>query len=215
MTATIDQDAAAETWAVPPEAEGYVERDGVRVHWELFGSGERAVLLLPSWSIVPARVWKGQVAHLARRGRVVVFDPRGNGRSDRPSDPSAYDNDEFVDDALAVLDATETERAAVVGLSLGAQRELSLAVRAPERVTHLIFLGPTLPITPPSPHRDNSFTIELETYEGWAKYNEHYWRRDYRGFVEFFFDHSACPSRTRPSSTTTSSAGDCRPTPRR
>ncbi len=91
MTATIDQGAAAETWACPPEREGYVEREGVRVHWELFGSGDRTVLLLPSWSIVPARVWKGQVAHLARRARVVVFDPRGNGRSDRPTDSSAYD----------------------------------------------------------------------------------------------------------------------------
>jgi hypothetical protein len=52
VTTTIDQDAVAETWAFPPGEEGYVERDGVRVHWELFGSGDRTVLLLPSWSIV-------------------------------------------------------------------------------------------------------------------------------------------------------------------
>jgi pimeloyl-ACP methyl ester carboxylesterase/UDP:flavonoid glycosyltransferase YjiC (YdhE family) len=187
VTATIDQDAAAETWAYPPEREGYVEREGVRVHWELFGSGDRTVLLLPSWSIVPARVWKGQVAHLARRGRVVVFDPRGNGRSDRPADPSAYDLEEFVDDALAVLDATDTDRAAVVGLSMGASRQLMLAARAPERVTHLVFIGPTLPILPSQPSR-GSFSDVLETYKGWDKYNEHYWRRDFRDFVEFFFD---------------------------
>ena len=192
MTATIDQGAAAETWACPREREGYVERDGVRVHWELFGSGDRTILLLPSWSIVPARVWKGQVAHLARRARVVVFDPRGNGRSDRPTDSSAYNLDEFVDDALAVLDATDTERAAVVGLSMGAQRELALAARAPERVTHLVFVAPTLPITPSPPHRSHSFTDELETYDGWAKFNEHHWRRDFRDFVEFFF-HQCLP----------------------
>ena len=188
MTATIDQDAAVETWAFPPEEEGFVEREGVRVHWELFGSGDRTVLLLPSWSIVPARVWKGQVAHLARRGRVVVFAPRGNGRSDRPADPSAYDLEEFVEDAVAVLDATGTEKAAVVGFSIGAPRQLALAARAPERVTHVVFVAPTLPLTPIAPHRDYSFTDELETYEGWAKYNEHYWRGDFRGFVEFFFD---------------------------
>jgi pimeloyl-ACP methyl ester carboxylesterase/predicted glycosyltransferase len=187
VTTTIDQDAVAETWAFPPGEEGYVERDGVRVHWELFGSGDRTVLLLPSWSIVPARVWKGQVAHLARRGRVVVFDPRGNGRSDRPADPSAYDVEEFVEDALAVLDATRTERAALVGLSLGAERQLALGARAPERVTHQIFIGPTLALTPLSAERDTSFTDELETYEGWDKYNEHHWRRDFRDFVEFFF----------------------------
>jgi pimeloyl-ACP methyl ester carboxylesterase/UDP:flavonoid glycosyltransferase YjiC (YdhE family) len=192
VTATIDQDAAAETWAIPPVQEGYVERDGVRVHWELFGSGDRTVLLLPSWSIVPARVWKGQVAHLARRGRVVVFDPRGNGLSDRPANPSAYDLEEFVEDALAVLDATHTERAAVVGLSLGAERQLALGARAPHRVTHQVFLGPTLALAPRSSARDGSFTRELETYEGWAKYNEHHWRRDFRDFVEFFF-HECLP----------------------
>jgi pimeloyl-ACP methyl ester carboxylesterase/predicted glycosyltransferase len=188
VTATIDQDAVTETWAFPPDEEGFVERGGVRVHWERFGSGDRTVLLLPSWSIVPARVWKSQVAHLARRGRVVVFDPRGNGRSDRPTDPSAYDLEEFVDDALAVLDATGTERAAVVGLSLGAERQLALGGRAPERVTHQVFIGPTLPLVPRSSARDSSFTAELEAYEGWAKYNEHHWRRDFRDFVEFFFD---------------------------
>jgi pimeloyl-ACP methyl ester carboxylesterase/predicted glycosyltransferase len=188
VTATIDQGAAVETWAHPPEREGYVEREGVRVHWELFGAGDRTILLLPSWSIVHARVWKGQVAHLARRGRVVVFDPRGNGRSDRPADPNAYDLEQFVDDALAVLDATGTERAAVVGLSMGAQRELALAARAPERVTHLVFLSPTLPLTPIPSHRTHSFTDELDKYDGWAKFNEHHWRRDFRDFVEFFFD---------------------------
>jgi pimeloyl-ACP methyl ester carboxylesterase/predicted glycosyltransferase len=192
VTATIDQDAVTETWAFPPEEEGFVERGGVRVHWELFGSGERTVLLLPSWSIVPARVWKGQVAHLARRGRVLVFDPRGNGRSDRPADPGAYDLEEFVGDAVAVLDATETERAAVVGLSLGAERQLALGARVPDRVTHQIFIGPTLPLVPRASNRDRSFTDELDTYEGWAKYNEHHWRRDYRDFVEFFF-HQCLP----------------------
>ena len=75
---------------------------------------------------------------------------------------------------------------------MGAQRELALAARAPERVTHLVFVAPTLPITPSPPHRSHSFTDELETYDGWAKFNEHHWRRDFRDFVEFFF-HQCLP----------------------
>src|SRR6187397_2119499 len=105
--------------ASQPISDGYVERDGVKVHYEVFGAGEPTVLLLPTWSIIHARHWKMQVPYLARHCRVVTFDGRGNGRSDRPSEPAAYDEREFAADALAVLDATETQCAVIVGFSLG------------------------------------------------------------------------------------------------
>jgi pimeloyl-ACP methyl ester carboxylesterase len=73
-----------------PDEEGYVEREGVRVHYEAYGSGERTVLLLPTWSIIHSRQWKLQIPYLARYFRVVTFDGRGNGRSDRPAEPAAY-----------------------------------------------------------------------------------------------------------------------------
>lgn len=67
-----------------PDEQGYVERDGVRVLWERYGEGEPTVLLPPTWEIVHSRSWKCQIPYLARHSRVVTFDPRGNGRSDRP-----------------------------------------------------------------------------------------------------------------------------------
>jgi pimeloyl-ACP methyl ester carboxylesterase len=85
---------------------GTVERDGVRIAWEVHGQGEASLLLLPAWSIVHSRLWKAQVPYLARHFRVVTFDARGNGRSDRPSGAEAYRTDELVADALAVMDAT-------------------------------------------------------------------------------------------------------------
>ena len=83
---TIDAPAAAreQTRARYPDQEGYVERDGVRVFYEVYGSGEPTVLLLPTWSIIHSRHWKAQIPYLARHARVVTFDGRGNGRSDRP-----------------------------------------------------------------------------------------------------------------------------------
>ncbi len=59
-------------------------------------SGEPVILLLPTWEIVHSRIWKFQIPYLARHGRVVTFDPRGNGRSDRPADVAAYDRREFA-----------------------------------------------------------------------------------------------------------------------
>ena len=61
---------------------------------------------MPTWSIIHSRHWKLQIPYLARHSRVVTFDGRGNGRSDRPADPAAYREEEFAADALAVMDAT-------------------------------------------------------------------------------------------------------------
>ena len=94
-----------------PDEQSHVERDGVRVFYGLYGDGHPTVLLLPTWSAVHSRAWKAQIPYLARHFSVVTFDGRGNGRSDRPSGVDPYAPDEFVADALAVLDATGTEQA--------------------------------------------------------------------------------------------------------
>src|SRR5438270_3991611 len=169
---TIDQVRSEQTRARYPDSEGYVERDGVRVHYEVFGSGEPTVLLLPTWSIVHSRIWKMQVPYLARHCRVLTFDGRGNGLSDRPGEPDDYAEEEFAADALAVLDATETATAFVVGFSMGAQRGLLLAANHPERVEGAVFIGPALPIGVQLPRARGAswFEDELAAYEGWAKY---------------------------------------------
>jgi pimeloyl-ACP methyl ester carboxylesterase len=169
-----------------PDAEGYVDRDGVKLHYEVFGNGEPTVLLLPTWSIMHSRHWKLQVPYLARHCRVVAFDGRGNGRSDRPTEPQAYRSVEFAADALAVMDATGTERAVLVCLSLGASWALELGARHPERVAGIVFIAPALPLGQSDPKVAHSFTERLDTTEGWAKFNQHYWREHYREFLEFF-----------------------------
>ncbi len=184
-----DPTAREQTRARYPDETGFVERDGVHVFYEAYGSGEPTIVLLPTWSIVHSRFWKMQIPDLARRFRVVTFDPRGNGRSDRPTSADAYAEAEYAEDTLAVMDATGTERAVIVSLSMGAQRALLLASDHPERVAGAIFIGPALPLAQTIPGREpvRRFTERLETDDGWAKHNSHYWRRDYKGFLEFFF----------------------------
>jgi pimeloyl-ACP methyl ester carboxylesterase/predicted glycosyltransferase len=174
--------------ACQPRRDGHVERDGVKVFYEVFGGGEPTVLLLPSWSIIHSRHWKMQIPYLARHCRVLTFDPRGNGRSDRPTAPEAYAEREFAADALAVMDATQTPRAVIVGHSLGGQRGLLLAANHPERVDAAVFIDPIYPGGgQPLPERTvYSWEDELDTDEGWAKHNQHYWLRDYHGYLEFF-----------------------------
>jgi pimeloyl-ACP methyl ester carboxylesterase len=188
-TTTKELTAAREqTRARYPDETGYIERDGVKLYYEVYGSGEPTVFLLPTWSIIHSRHWKMQIPYLARHCRVVTFDGRGNGRSDRPQESRAYDEREFAADALAVLDVTSTERAVIVGFSMGGQRGLLLAAAHPERVQGAVFIGPSFPGGgEPLPERTvYEFDVEYDTDEGWAKNNRYHYLRDYRDFVEFF-----------------------------
>ena len=136
---------------------GVVDRDGVRLSYAVSGQSMDhpvTILLLPTWSIIPARFWKAQVPYLSRHYRVVTFDGRGSGDSGRPEGADAYTNAEYAADALAVLDATGTDRAVVVGLSCAAAWGVHLAADHPDRVSGLLALGPACGFDIPSPHRD-------------------------------------------------------------
>jgi pimeloyl-ACP methyl ester carboxylesterase len=175
--------------ALEPSAAGLIERDGVRVAWEMFGAGEPAVVFPPPDGIVDARCWKAQVPYLARSSRVITIDPRGNGRSDRPQTPGAYTDTEFVADTMAVMDACGVRQAVLVGVCASGWYALLAAARHPERVLGVVAMAAKAPdLTPPHPFRAAySFDDVLDTDEGWAKANRHYWLRDWRGFAEFFF----------------------------
>jgi pimeloyl-ACP methyl ester carboxylesterase/predicted glycosyltransferase len=175
------------TAAREPDETGVAVRNGVRIHWERYGEGVPAILLLPTWSINHSRHWKLQIPDLARLFTVVTFDGRGNGFSDRPLESNAYDAIEFADDAAAVLDAARVDAAVVAGVSLGALYGLHFATRHPERALGALMMGPTISFIPPDIERPGvRWAEELDDYEGWAKYNKHYWLQDWRGFLEFF-----------------------------
>lgn len=174
-----------------PDVAGTVERDGVRLGYEVAGDGPVTVLLLPTWTIIHSRFWKMQVPYLARYFRVIAYDGPGNGASDRVTDPARYGAGAYAADAVAVLDECGVDRAIVVGLSLGGQYGAMLASLHPERVSGLVLVGAALPLAPPAPERASIGSKFLQPYpqdaEGWDKYNLAYWHDHYTDFTEFFF----------------------------
>src|SRR4051812_21850472 len=161
-------------------------RDGVRVFYEVFGPPDaaRTILFLPTWTLVDSRVWKGQVPYFARHGfRVIAFDNRGNGQSDRPA--TGYSVDDIAHDALAVLDATGVQQAALVSLSAGGRWALKLAAEHAERITRMILIAPSVALGGAPPRRTR-FSEPRETYEGFDKYSEPYWRANYPEFLDFW-----------------------------
>lgn len=178
--------------AVEPNQSGVAERaGGIRIAFETFGSGKPTLVLLPSAPIVHSRQWKGQVPYLSRTYRVVTYDGRGNGQSDRPTDPAAYAEPLIVGDLEAVMDATGTATAVLVGLcGDGVWRSIEFAASKPERVLGIVAFAPGVPLlAPPHPWKTQwSFDDVLPTEDGWAMQNRHFWERDYPAFVQFFFE---------------------------
>jgi pimeloyl-ACP methyl ester carboxylesterase/predicted glycosyltransferase len=173
-----------------PTTEGTVDRDGVKIHYEVYGDGPETIVFLPPWSIVHSRIYKAQIPYFSERFRCVTYDGRGNGKSGRPESVAAYSLDNSVADALAVMDATNTQSAILVGLSMGGLIASCLAAHHAERVKAAILVGTVATIGPNLPYLAHThFEKKHERHEGWDKYNRDYWLQDYPDFARHFIGH--------------------------
>src|SRR3984885_3303659 len=100
-----------------------IDRDGVRIYYEVHGSGP--VLLLTHGYSSTSAMWQGQIEALSKHHKLILWDMRGHGRSNYPDDPAAYSEALTVADMAALLDEVEAERAIVGGLSLGGYMSLA------------------------------------------------------------------------------------------
>ncbi len=170
-----------------PVQDGFVERDGVKLYYEVYGDGPQTIVFVPPWSIVHSRVYKAQLPYFSERFRCVAYDGRGNGKSDRPDEVPAYSLDNYVADLLSVMDATGTEKAVLVGLSFGGMIASVVAAYHAERVSAAILAGTSAGIGPSYPYMaPGHFLARQETFDGWNKYNREHWLADYPDFAQFF-----------------------------
>jgi len=114
----------------------YLDRDGLNIYYEDHGQGP-AILLSHGYSAT-SRMWAGQIAALAPRYRVVVWDMRGHGESDCPEDPAGYSEALTVEDMTALLRKCGIERAVIGGLSLGGYMSLAFHLAHPEMLRALM-----------------------------------------------------------------------------
>ncbi|MEH2530431.1 pimeloyl-ACP methyl ester carboxylesterase [Bradyrhizobium sp. AZCC 1588] len=115
-----------------------IDRDGVRIYYEVHGSGPP--LLLTHGYSSTSGMWQGQIAALSKHHKLVLWDMRGHGQSDYPSDPAAYGEALTVADMAALLDAVGADKAIVGGLSLGGYMSLAFYRAHPERVRALLII---------------------------------------------------------------------------
>ena len=121
--------------------------DGTRLAYQVFGEGARDVVIVWGGISHIEMMWDDPtLARIFRRlgsfARVIQFDRRGTGMSDRPGGPATLED--RMHDVGAVLDAVGSERAAVIGESEGGPMSCLFAATYPERVTALVLYGPVI-----------------------------------------------------------------------
>src|SRR5262245_11374375 len=106
----------------------------IKVHYEVYGSGER-LLMFMGLGGSPGAGYPGLVQELAKSFRTITFDNRGTGQTDKPDKP--YSVEMFADDAAGVLDGLKVPRAHVFGVSMGGMIAQEFALRHPSRTGSL------------------------------------------------------------------------------
>lgn len=116
--------------------------DGVGIAYQVAGDGPIDILAIPGF-VTHLDIWwnaptDGLVRRLTSIGRLISFDKRGMGLSDRPDSVDAM---KWVDDTLAVLDTVGAKDLVVLGISAGTPTAIRLASLYPERVRALVIFG--------------------------------------------------------------------------
>lgn len=110
--------------------------DGVRLHYEVAGNPDGEPVLMIQGLGADSRGWLRQRRAFSADHRVILFDNRGVGRSDKPT--GTYDLEVMARDAIAVLDEVGVESAHVMGASMGGVLTQIIGVRHPERTRSLV-----------------------------------------------------------------------------
>lgn len=119
----------------------FLDRDGVRIYYELHGErSERTPLLLSHGFSASGDMWERNLNALTPERQVLTWDMLGHARSDAPAEQSAYGVERSVADMLALLDVLDAPRAVLGGMSLGGYLSLAFHARHPQRVAALILV---------------------------------------------------------------------------
>lgn len=177
--------------AIYPDSSGTIDREGVDIYYEIYENDGSTLFLMPPSPITHSRIYKAQIPYLARHFRVVTFDGRGSGRSGRPTGVDAHARSQNVDDAIAVLDTTETDHAVVVAHCHANWWALELALARPDRVIGWVAIEPGVPYigTGHQHWREAGATWDqvLDDPREWQLFNRQVITHEHRRWIEFFF----------------------------
>jgi pimeloyl-ACP methyl ester carboxylesterase len=119
---------------------GYAPVNGVKMYYEVHGSGEPVVLLHGAFMTITNN-WTGWIDELAKTRRVIAVEMQGHGRTaDIERDISS---ENLADDVAALLDHLKIPRADVIGYSMGGGVAMQCAIRHPDKVRKVVVISST------------------------------------------------------------------------
>lgn len=123
-------------------ATGFAMSDGLRIHYEIHGTG-RPLVLVHGWGVNTQLNWKvsGWIDALAHSHQVIALDIRGHGDSDKPHEASRYTYAAMSDDVIAVMEHLGVRHADYMGFSLGAFVGIHLLGHRPGLFTSCVLMG--------------------------------------------------------------------------
>ena len=133
-------------WRMTPETH-YTKVDGTHIAYQVIGEGELDIVVVPGWvSHLEVQYWEEPIVarffkRLASLGRLILFDKRGTGLSDRVSTDALPTLEQRMEDVHAVMDAADSSKAALFGISEGGAMCMLYAATYPERVSALLMAG--------------------------------------------------------------------------
>jgi len=117
---------------------GYAPVNGLKMYYEIHGSGEPVVLLHGAFMAISGD-WNNWINELAKTRKVIAIDMQGHGRTADIKRDITYEN--LADDISGLLDYLKIERADLVGYSLGAGAAIECAIRHPEKVRKVVSIS--------------------------------------------------------------------------
>ncbi|HEX6551990.1 MAG TPA: alpha/beta hydrolase [Ktedonobacteraceae bacterium] len=109
----------------------------IQIYYEIHGEGEPLVFI--GGLATDITEFEGIIRELSQNYRVIAFDNRGAGRTDKPDIP--YSIEMMADDTAGLLNALGIERANMLGISMGGRIALALAIQHPKLVTRLVLVS--------------------------------------------------------------------------
>jgi pimeloyl-ACP methyl ester carboxylesterase len=129
---------SAGAWAQPKPKTGYAPVNGMKMYYEVHGSGDPVVLLHGSFMTITNN-WTNWIGALSRTRKVIAVEMQGHGRTADIDRPFSYEN--LADDVAALLEFLEIPRADLMGYSLGAGVAMQCAIRHPEKVRKVVSIS--------------------------------------------------------------------------
>ena len=129
-----------------PPATLYAQTGNVNLAYQIVGQGPVDLIVIPGWISNVEETWNmpelsGWLHHLATFSRLILFDKRGTGLSDRVDEKELPDLSQRANDLRIVMEAAGCKKAALLGISEGVPMAAQFASAFPESVSGLIFYG--------------------------------------------------------------------------